>query len=153
VHVDTNAQAHPVHPSMLPPCVRISSLSESHICHTHLALCDNHILSIPVWGHSTSIEPVSALTICGILLCPDSVQVVYHTIGLWILRILATNGFITIAILKTLSECRLTVMYPNFLFGDCPALTCLTKLNSLGVNGSRSSQQSDSAMQSDNNVQ
>jgi hypothetical protein len=64
-----------VYPPRLPPCVRISSLSESHTCHTQLGLSDNQITSIPTWGYDTSIESPRLKYMLNPLVsweCPDS---------------------------------------------------------------------------------
>jgi len=90
LQIDSNSPAHTVRPTRLPPCVQISSLNESHTCHSQLGLSDNQILSIPTWGYDTSIEPPRALNTCWIRWSPESAQTVHQVVP-WILRIPATN--------------------------------------------------------------
>ena len=132
--------AHTVRPLRLPPCVRISSLSESHTCHTQLGLSDNQMLSIPTWGYDTSIEPLRALNTCWIRWSPKSGQTV-HPVAPWILRIPATIQ-ISIAILKPCSY-AIVWAHPYSLVG-----VCLMKLNRVGADGSLSSQRSESVVRS-----
>ena len=91
LQVNANSPAHTLCPPWLPPCVQISSLSESHPCHTQLGLTDYQILSIPTSGYDTSIEPPHAWNTHRIRWSPESAQTVHSPVAPWILRILTTK--------------------------------------------------------------
>jgi len=114
-----------VRPPRLPPCVRISSLSESHTCHTQLGLSDNQIPSIPTWGYDTSIEPPRALNTCWIRWSPESAQTV-HPVAPWILKIPTTNNHHHCNHKNPLRMPSYGA-HPYSLVADQLLLTCLTK--------------------------
>jgi len=126
--IPSHSAGHTVCPLRLPPSVQIHSLTESHTCHTQLALANNQILAIPTWGYDISIECAPMLNTYEKRGSLESVQTVNPPVALCILRIRATNNNISIANPKIphhmlyCGHIRITT-----LAIDQHSLTCLTK--------------------------